>query len=69
MATGPTLGNGGIVYYTDANANATLDAGERAVIYGPTTQHYYELINAGAPLGLGHGRASGRRQGRAPDDG
>ena len=51
MATGPTLGNGGIVYYTDANANATLDAGERAVVYSPTTQHYYELINAGAPLG------------------
>jgi hypothetical protein len=50
MATGPTLGNGGTVYYTDANANATLDAGERAVIYSPATQHYYELLNAGAPI-------------------
>jgi len=49
FATGSALPNQGIVYYKDANANATLDAGERAVVYNPATQHYYELVtNLGA---------------------
>ena len=51
MATvGTPLANTGIVYYKDANTNGALDAGERAVVYNPTTQHYYELVtNFSAP--------------------
>lgn len=44
MATGATLANTGIVYYKDANTNGALDAGERAVVFNPATQHYYELV-------------------------
>ena len=51
MATGATLPNGGIVYYKDAPpANGTLDAGERAVVFNPITQHYYELVAEPANL-------------------
>lgn len=50
MVAGPALANGGLLYFKDANANAILEAGERAVIYSPTTQHYYEFQSAPAPL-------------------
>ena len=62
MATGATLSNQGIVYYKDANTNGALDAGERAVVFNPTTQHYYELVTA--PAGLSWDAASAAAVGK-----
>lgn len=58
MATGAPLTNGGIVYYRDANTNGTLDAGERAVVFNPTTQAYYELVTNTGGAGLTWGDAN-----------
>ena len=46
---GPT---GSKVYYKD-NTGGTdnqIDAGERVIVHNTTTNHYYELIDAGAPI-------------------
>lgn len=52
MASGTPLADGAPVYYADANTNGTHDAGERTVIYNPTTKTYYELVvNRATPGG------------------
>ncbi len=48
MTAGPVLANGGTVYYKDVNTNGSLDAGDRAVIFNPTNQAFYELLTNAA---------------------
>ncbi|MGE0312459.1 MAG: hypothetical protein AB7P21_12660 [Lautropia sp.] len=38
------------IYFKDADADNTLDAGERTILFNTANNHYYELVDTGAPI-------------------